>query len=109
MLGNQQGFEAIKNVLANTVRKRLNISRAVNPMTFEPTIVQTQENCCAEVVEVFLDERKQRYFNATSMCIILDNSRYKHSCLLQQKAKALSIVLHYLIPYSPNLNLLERK
>lgn len=103
-----RGLTGTKKVLANTGRKRLNIIGAVNPVTFEPTIMLTEENCCAEVIEAFLGEIKHRYSNATCICIILDNARYQRSYLVQQKAKELDINLIYLPPYSPNLNLIER-
>ena len=61
-------------MLANTGRKRLNIIGAINPVTFEPTIMLTEENCCAEVIEAFLGELRRQYSNATSICIILDNA-----------------------------------
>jgi transposase len=102
------GVKGTKKVLANTGRRRLNIIGAINPVTFEPTIMLTEENCCAEVIEAFLGEVKKQYAGATSICIILDNARYQRSYIVQQKAKALNIELLYLPPYSPNLNLIER-
>ncbi|MBK7884376.1 MAG: transposase [Chitinophagaceae bacterium] len=85
--GNQQGLRALKKVLANTGRKRLNIIGAVNLVTFEPTIMLTEENCCAEVIEAFLGELRQQYSSATSICIILDNARYQRSYIVQEKQK----------------------
>jgi len=102
------GLEGTKRVRANTGRRRLNIIGAINPVSFEPTIMLTEENCYAEVIEAFLEEIKKHYTNATTICIILDNARYQRSYLVQQKAKALDIELLYLPPYSPNLNLIER-
>jgi transposase len=102
------GSKGTKKVQANTGRKRLNIIGAMNPVSFEPTIILTEENCCAEVIEAFLEEVKKQYTDATTICIILDNARYQRSYLVQQKAKELNIELLYLPPYSPNLNLIER-
>jgi transposase len=102
------GLEGTKKVPANTGRKRLNIIGAINPVSFEPTIILTEENCCAEVIEAFLEEVKKQYTGATAICIILDNARYQRSYVVQQKAKELNIELLYLPPYSPNLNLIER-
>jgi hypothetical protein len=65
------GLTGTKKVLANTGRKRLNIIGAVNPVTFEPTIMLTEENCSAEVIEAFLEEVKQQYVSASTICIIL--------------------------------------
>jgi transposase len=103
-----KGFGGTKQVLANTGRRRLNIIGAVNPVSFKSTILLTEENCCAEVIEAFLEEVKAQYSEATTICIILDNARYQRSNLVQQKAKDLNIDLIYLPPYSPNLNLIER-
>jgi transposase len=103
-----RGLKGTKKVLANTGRKRLNIIGAINPVSFEPTVMLTEENCCAEVIEAFLEEVKKQYADATTICIILDNARYQRSYIVQQKAKALDIELLYLPPYSPNLNLIER-
>lgn len=102
------GSEGTKKVQANTGRRRLNIIGAINPVNFEPTIMLTEENCCADVIEAFLEEIKKQYSSATTICIILDNARYQRSYIVQQKAKALDISLLYLPPYSPNLNLIER-
>jgi transposase len=102
------GTAGTKKVLANTGRKRLNIIGAINPVTFEPTVMLTEENCSAEVIEAFLTEVKKQYCEATCICIILDNARYQRSYLVQQQAKELNIDLVYLPPYSPNLNLIER-
>jgi len=102
------GCKGTKKVQANTGRRRLNIIGAINPVSFEPTIMLTEENCCAEVIETFLEEVKKQYNDATTICIILDNARYQRSYVVQQKAKELDISLLYLPPYSLNLNLIER-
>ncbi len=103
-----KGLEGTKQVLANTGRKRLNIIGAINPVTLQPTIVLTEENCSAEVIEAFLEEVKLQYCYAKTICIILDNARYQRSSIVQTTAKFLNIDLIYLPPYSPNLNLIER-
>ena len=43
-----------------------------------------------------------------SVHIVLDNARYQKCEIVTKLAKELSIVLHYIPPYSPNLNLIER-
>ena len=103
-----KGISGTKTVLANTGRRRLNIIGAINPVTFQPTIILTEENCCTEVIEAFLEEVKKQYLDANTICIILDNARYQRSYIVQQKAKSLNIDLLYLPAYSPNLNLIER-
>ena len=103
-----KGLKGTKQVLANTGRKRLNIIGAINPVSLEPTILLTEENCSAEVIEAFLEEVKIQYSYAKTICIILDNARYQRSNIVQTTAKFFNIDLIYLPPYSPNLNLIER-
>ena len=103
-----KGLEGTKQVLANTGRKRLNIIGAINPVSLQPTILLTEENCSAEVIEAFLEEIKKQYNKAKAICIILDNARYQRSNLVKTTAKFFNIDLLFLPPYSPNLNLIER-
>ena len=103
-----KGKDNTKTVLSNTGRRRLNIIGAINPVTLEPTIVLTEENCCSEVIEVFLEEIKKQYKDATTICLVLDNARYQRSYEVRAKAKELNIDLLFLPPYCPNLNLIER-
>ncbi|SBS67027.1 hypothetical protein VHE8714_03598 [Vibrio splendidus] len=42
------------------------------------------------------------------MHIVLDGTAYHRSEMVRNAAKALNIELHYLPPYSPNLNPIER-
>jgi transposase len=103
-----KGIKGTRQVLVNTGRKRFNIIGAINPVTLGPTIILTEENCSAEVIEAFLEEVKKQYNKAKTICIILDNARYQRSNLVQTTAKFFNIDLLYLPPYSPNLNLIER-
>ena len=103
-----KGFKGTKQVLANTGRKRLNIIGAINPVSLQPTIMLTEENCSAEVIEAFLEEVKIQYCYAKTICIILDNAKYQRSSIVQKTASFFNIDLIYLPPYSPNLNVIER-
>jgi len=40
--------------------------------------------------------------------IVLDNARYQKCIIVRELAIELGIELHYIPPYSPNLNLIER-
>ena len=68
----------------------------------------TEENCCAEVMEAFLEEIRKQYCTASTICIILDNARYQRAYPVQRLAEQLNINLIFLPPYCPNLNLIER-
>jgi len=103
-----RGRENTKAALANTGRRRLNIIGAINPVNLQPTVMLTEENCCVEVMEAFLEEIRSQYCTATNICIILDNARYQRAYCVQRKAEQLNINLIFLPPYCPNLNLIER-
>lgn len=103
-----KGSNNTKTALANTGRRRLNIIGAINPVNLQPTVMLTEENCCVEVIEAFLEEIKNQYSTASSICIILDNAKYQRAYSVQDKAAQLNITLVYLPPYCPNLNLIER-
>ncbi len=51
---------------------------------------------------------KAAYPIAPSIHIILDQSGYHRSLLVREEALKRNIVLHYLPPYSPNLNPIEQ-
>jgi transposase len=103
-----KGKEFTKQIKANTGRRRMNIVGAINPVTLEPTVIITEENCCEELIQAFLLEVKQQYKEADTICIILDNARYQRAYSVKDLADKLNINLIFLPPYCPNLNLIER-
>ena len=98
-----KGSNNTKTALANTGRRRLNIIGAINPVNLQPTVMLTEENCCVEVIEAFLEEIKNQCSTASCICIILDNAKYQRAYSVQHKAAQLNINLVYLPPYCPNL------
>ena len=58
--------------------------------------------------EFVFNQIKDAYPEAKKIHIILDQAGYHRSQLTQDKAKTIGIELHYLPPYSPNLNPIER-
>jgi transposase len=84
-----KGKEHTINVPSNSGRKRLTILGALNPLTLRPTILMTEDNCDTLMAEAFLEQL-----------------RYNHGAV--RKAKTLNIILIFIPPYSPNLNLIER-
>ena len=61
-----------------------------------------------ETTVAFLDKLKAAYALAPSIHVILDQSGYHKSVLVQGEALKRNITLHYLPAYSPNLNPIER-
>ena len=62
----------------------------------------------AETTVAFFDQLKGAYPDAPKIHIILDQSGYHRSQLVKDSALEKNIELHYLPPYSPNLNPIER-
>lgn len=59
------------------------------------------------MVETLKQIRKD-YMDHKPIILILDNARYNHALCVQNTAKELNIILKFLPPYCPNLNLIER-
>lgn len=104
----KRGRNETQKVLANTGRRRLNIIGALNPVSLIPTIILSEANCNQDMIKVFFDELKKEYSTADTIHCFLDNASYNRAYSVQDYAKEKGIVLHYLPPYSPNLNLIER-
>jgi transposase len=88
-------------------RTRVNIMGAIelatmNVLSCRPDYVN------AQTTVAFFDQLKVAYPIAPSIHIILDQSGYHRSQLVKDEALKRNIVLHYLPPYSPNLNPIER-
>ena len=88
-------------------RTRVNVTGAIelksmNVVSCRPEYVN------AETTVIFFDQIKSAYPNASKIHIILDQSGYHRSLLVQEEAVKRNIILHYLPPYSPNLNPIER-
>ncbi len=95
------------NVPSNSGRKRLTILGALNPLTLRPTILMTEDNCDTLMAEAFLEQLREEYPNRKiPLVVLLDNAKYNHGAV--QKAKTMNIILIFIPPYSPNLNLIER-
>jgi len=96
-----------KSIAQTASRTRVNVMGAIelasmNVISCRPDYVN------AETTVAFFEQLKTAYPRATKIHIILDQSGYHRSQLVKDSALAMSIELHYLPPYSPNLNPIER-
>ena len=96
-----------KPITQTASRTRLNVMGAIELKTM--TVV----SCCPDKVNgettvTFFEQLKEAYPNAPKIHIILDQSGYHRSQLVKDAAVEKNIELHYLPPYSPNLNPIER-
>jgi len=88
-------------------RKRYNVLGALNFITKKVTTVANDTYItAAEVCEMLC--RVAAEYAGKPVHIVLDNARYQKCEVVRNLAQELGIVLHYIPPYSPNLNLIER-
>ena len=88
-------------------RTRVNVMGAIELLTMK-VVTEHPEFVNGETTIGFLKRLKLSYPKAPKLHIILDQSGYHRSQAVQAFAKSESIELHYLPPYSPNLNPIER-
>lgn len=88
-------------------RTRVNVMGAIELATMN-VVSCRPDYVNAETTVAFFDQLKLAYPLAPSIHIILDQSGYHRSQLVRDEALKRNIVLHYLPPYSPNLNPIER-
>jgi len=104
-----KGTDGTRQVRANSGRRRVNIIGALDAVTRKPLTLITEANCDQETMIVFLGEIGKEYTDrGKTVHVFLDNASYNRAYRVQARAKELNIELHYLPPYSPNLNLIER-
>jgi transposase len=86
-------------------RTRLNIIGTINLKSMEVKVMRFQTVNCDSIIE-FFDFLKEKY--PGKLHIILDQSGYHTGEKTLKGAKERDIILHFLPPYSPNLNPIER-
>ncbi len=89
-------------------RSRLNLIGALNLTDIGGTIINDYETINSENIVRFFCQIRERYPLEHKLHIILDGAGYHRSNLVRDAAFVLNIELHYLPPYSPNLNPIER-
>lgn len=96
-----------KQLKTNNGRQRTNINGAINLVTKQVLYVEDErinaQTMIALLTLMLLEQGKGKIH------IILDNARYYHALLVKDFLKEHPrIVLHFMPPYSPNLNIIER-
>jgi len=89
-------------------RTRLNIVGAIDLNDIGSAIVSRFDKVNSESIQMFFETIRKRYPIQKEIHLILDGAGYHRSQVLKDKAVTLNIKLHYLPPYSPNLNPIER-
>ncbi len=96
-----------KHVGTTASRTRLNIVGAIQLGHIADAITSQYETINAESIMNFMDKIREKYDTKT-VHLMLDQSGYHRSSLLPEYASKRNIKLHFLPPYSPNLNPIER-
>ena len=96
-----------RELKTNSGRQRLNLHGAINAVTHEATVIESQtinKDSTLELLAII----EEKYPFASSIKIILDNARYHYSKEVKEYIENSRIDLIFLPTYSPNLNLIER-
>lgn len=96
-----------KEIPANSGRSRLNLSGAVDVISHK-VIIQSDKTLNADSTIQFFQKIEKAYPNKAKVHVFCDNARYYKNKLVQEYLKGSKVVLHFLPPYSPNLNPIER-
>ena len=88
-------------------RKRYNVLGAIDYATKKVLTVTNDSYITAAEVCQMLRKISETYAGKT-IHIVLDNARYQKCSAVMELAEQLDLVLDYIPPYSPNLNLIER-
>ena len=96
-----------KPTLTTASRTRVNLMGSINLETMKVTI-GAYETIDSVAMEEHFKKLRKKYPKAPKIHLILDQGPYNTSAETKKAAKRHDIVLHYLPPYSPNLNPSER-
>lgn len=98
-----------KRIPTNTGRKRLNINGALNIEQMS-TVVHFAETLNAQTTRELFDKIQAAYPDKRKIHLVVDNARYYKNKELQMylRTRKCRIKVHWLPPYSPNLNFIER-
>lgn len=89
-------------------RTRLNILGMLNLNDISRTIISEYPTINAHTVCQFFIEARKSYPITQRVHVVLDGAGYHRSELVKDWATVMNIELHFLPPYSPNLNPIER-
>lgn len=101
------GKKRDKLIKTTASRSRLNLLGSINLESMDITIA-AHETIDSKAMEKHFASLRKKYPKATRIHQILDNGSYNTSHDTREAAKKYGILLHYLPPYSPNLNPIER-
>ena len=96
-----------KEMPANCGRSRLNLSGIIDVINHK-VIIQNDETLNADSIIKFLKKIEDAYPKKNKVHVFCDNAKYYKNKKIKEFLKTSKIKLHFLPPYSPNLNPIER-
>ena len=96
-----------KEIPGNTGRSRLNLSGVIDVINHNVLIQEDQTLNSGSTIEFFRKIEKS-YPDKEKIHVFCDNAPYYRNKNVREFLKTSKIVLHFLPPYSPNLNPIER-
>lgn len=96
-----------KEIKTNTGRQRINLNGALR-LSDKSAVVLNAETINADAMIELFRALEAKHPEAKMIHVIADNARYNHAIKVQEYEKTSRVKIHYLPPYAPNLNLIER-
>lgn len=96
-----------KPIATTASRTRMNLMGAINLESMH-VVIDSYETIDSPTMVRYFDHLMAAYPKAPKIHLILDRGPYNISIITREAAKKRGIQLHYLPPYSPNLNPIER-
>lgn len=97
-----------KQVETSGSRTRLNLMGAINLTALDKTVIREYDKINSHNIARFFIAIRETYPIKQKLHIVLDGAGYHRSEQVKEWAYLLNIELHFLPPYSPNLNPIER-
>jgi len=96
-----------KEILTNTGRQRIHLSGAIDIISKKVLIREDLTLNASSTIE-FLKQVEAAYPHVRRIHVFCDNARYYRNKDVQKYIKNSKLEMHFLPPYSPNLNPIER-
>lgn len=96
-----------KEIPSNTGRSRINLSGSLDVISHK-LLIQEDKMLNTESTLSFLNKIEEAYPTKTKIHLFCDNARYYRNEAVKKHLETSKIQMHFLPPYSPNLNPIER-
>lgn len=96
-----------KEIPANSGRSRINLSGVIDVIDHK-VVIQEDKMLNAEATISFFRKIEKAYAGKKKVHVFCDNARYYRNKAVTEYLKTSKVRLHFLPPYSPNLNPIER-